>query len=121
MNASGTDDVPIDGDSDTGGGESSVVTERFTRLCNSFRARDLKFFLIVTGNDEATDEDGQIQSASIFRRIAGPGLSICAEKSSDQLYLSGKDFVASEGRIQSRLDDIVEELRQLAALTVLVE
>lgn len=111
----------IDGDSDSGGGEASVVTERFTRLCNSFRARDLKFFLIVTGNDEATDEDGQILSASAFRRIAGPGLAVCAEKGSDQIYLTGKDFVASEGRIQSRLDDIVSELRQLAALTMLVE
>ncbi|MEN4922835.1 hypothetical protein ABE485_29470 [Achromobacter spanius] len=111
----------IDGDSDSGGGEASVVTERFSRLCSSFRARDLKFYLIVTGNDEATDEDGQILSASAFRRIAGPGLAICAEKGSDQVYLSGKDFVASEGRIQSRLDDIVDELRQLAALTTLVE
>ncbi|WMD18986.1 hypothetical protein RAS12_20480 [Achromobacter seleniivolatilans] len=111
----------IDGDSDTGGGEASVVTERFSRLCSSFRARGLKFYLIVTGNDEATDEDGQILSASAFRRIAGPGLLVCAEKGSDQVYLSGKDFVASEGRIQSRLDDIVDELRQLAALTTLVE
>lgn len=111
----------IDGDSDTGGGESSVITERFTRLCNSFRARDLKFFLIVTGSDEATDEDGQIRSASIFRTVAGPGLAVCAEKGSDQIYLPGKDFVVSEGRIQSRLDDIADELRQLAALTVLVE
>lgn len=111
----------VDGDSDTGGGEASVITERFSRLCSSFRARDLKFFLIVTGNDEATDEDGQVLSASAFRRIAGPGLAICAEKGADQLYLSGKDFVASEGRIQSRLDDIADELRQLAALTVLVE
>ena len=97
------------------------MTERFSRLCSSFRARDLKFYLIVTGSDEATDEDGQIRSASDFRRIAGPGLAVCAEKGADQIYLSGRDFVVSEGRIQSRLDDIVDELRQLAALTTLVE
>jgi len=111
----------IDGDSDEGGGDANVVTERFSRLCSSLRARNVKFYLIVTGSDEATDEDGQILSASAFRRIAGPGLAVCAEKGSDQIYLSGRDFVASEGPIQNRLDDIVDELRQLAALTTLVE
>ncbi|MDQ7988658.1 MAG: pilus assembly protein [Candidatus Dactylopiibacterium sp.] len=111
----------IDGDADTGGGEDSVVTRRFAHLCDSLRARKLRFFLIVTGSDEATDENGQVTSASDFRRIAGPGLDRCAEKDSDQTYLGGFDFTVSEGRIQDRLDAIVEELRQQANAVRLIE
>lgn len=100
---------------------NSLITERFANLCTSFRAHRLRFFLIVTGSDEAVDEDGQIRSASDFRRIAGPGLALCAQKGSDITYMSGRDFVASESHIQDRLDDIAEELRQLASLTTLIE
>jgi hypothetical protein len=111
----------IDGDSDLGGGESSVVTQRFANLCSSFRARRLKFYLIVTGNDEAADENGQITSASDFRRIAGAGLQVCAEKESDLTYLSGADFVASESAIKARLETIVRELRQAGGFIRLIE
>ncbi|SAI54514.1 Flp pilus assembly protein TadG [Bordetella ansorpii] len=103
------------------GNGDALITERFANLCSSFRAHRLRFFLIVTGSDEAQDEDGQIRSASDFRRIAGPGLTLCAEKGSDITYLTGRDFVVSEGRIQDRLDEIAEELRQLASLTTLIE
>lgn len=111
----------IDGDSGIGQGSDSVRTQRFRALCNSFRARKLKFYLIVTGSDEAQDEDGQIQSASEFRKVAGPGLDVCAEKNSDQIYLSGADFVASEGAIEDRLQQIADELRQQSNDVRLIE
>jgi Flp pilus assembly protein TadG len=115
----------IDGNGDTGGGDANVVTERFRNLCTSFRARKLKIFLIVTGSDETPNNDlgsdGNVESASEFRKIAGPGLAVCAEKGSDMLYLPGRDFTVTDGRIQSRLDDIADELRQLASLTTLIE
>lgn len=113
---------PISGTSATGvGNEEAVVRRRFATLCDTFRARKLRFFLIVTGNDEATDENGQVTSASAFRRIAGPGLERCLEQSSDQIYLSGFDFVASESRVQARLDAIVDELRQKTNAVRLIE
>ncbi|KAF1070379.1 MAG: hypothetical protein GAK45_00794 [Pseudomonas citronellolis] len=102
----------IDGDSDLGGGDDSVVTQRFTNLCNSLRARHLRVFVLVTGNDEAQDEDGKITSASDFRRIAGAGLAACAQKSSDITYYTGADFVASESALSKRLGQIVDELHQ---------
>lgn len=111
----------IDGDDANGPGSDAIRTQRFRNLCTSFRARQLKFYLIVTGSDEAQDEDGQIQSASEFRRIAGPGLDVCAEKASDQLYLSGTDFVASEGSIEDQLQKIAEELRQQSNDVRLIE
>jgi len=101
--------------------DAPLITRRFASLCNSFRARGLRFYLIVTGSDEDSDEDGQIRSASEFRKIAGPGLAMCAVNGSDLTWLPGRDFVASEGRIQDRLDEIVEELRQLASMTTLIE
>lgn len=114
------DGCSSDGSSCTGMSEA-IVAARFANLCSSFRARNLKFYLIVTGSDEATDEDGQITSASDFRRIAGPGLETCAENSSDQVYLTGSDFVASEDQIQDRLDAIADELRQQSNLVRLIE
>lgn len=101
----------------------AVITQRFANLCSSFRKRNLKFYLIVTGNDEAEDEStgGTIASASAFRRVAGAGLSSCAEDSSDLTYYSGADFVASQSKISSRLKKIVKELRQEASYVRLIE
>ncbi|MBJ7222688.1 MULTISPECIES: pilus assembly protein [unclassified Brenneria] len=100
---------------------AALTTERFANLCASFRARNLKFYMITTGNDEATDEDGAIASASEFRRIAGAGLQSCAEKSSDLTYYNGEDFVASESKIRDRLSDIVDELHQKSSFVRLIE
>lgn len=111
----------VDGDSDQGGGDDSVITRRFADLCASFRARRLKFYLIVTGNDEATDENGQVASASAFRRIAGAGLLGCAQDASDLTYFSGADFVESEALISARLKKIVQELRQAGGFVRLIE
>ncbi|WP_211090079.1 pilus assembly protein [Pseudothauera nasutitermitis] len=103
----------------------SVITQRFANLCKSFQARKLRFFLIVVGQDEIENNDlgaeGTVDGASEFRRIAGPGLEGCAEKSADLTYLSGYDFVAAEGRIQSRLDNIADELRQKSNFIRLIE
>lgn len=116
----------IDGCSTSAGGANcnnyDALTEaRFASLCASFRARNLKFYLVATGNDEATDEDGAIASASDFRRIAGAGLQTCAEKSSDLSYYNGTDFVASEGKIRDRLSEIVDELHQKSGFIRLIE
>jgi len=111
----------IDGNADTGGGDDNVITRRFANLCASFRTHKLRFFLIVTGSDEATDEDGQVTSASDFRRIAGSGLLGCAEQDSDLVYLSGRDFTVSEDRIAAQLEDIVEALRLQSNYVRLIE
>ncbi len=105
---------PVDGcqASQEGCNDESVITRRFAELCDSFRERDIRFFLIVTGNDDAEDEDGQIPSASAFRRIAGAGLNNCAIKNTDLSYFNGADFVASENKMTDRLTTIVEELQQ---------
>ncbi|WP_372439204.1 hypothetical protein, partial [Pandoraea sputorum] len=88
-------------------------------LCNSFKARRLKFYLIVTGKDEA--DEGEQGSASRFRQVAGAGLTAGAEKASDLTYINGPDFVTSEGAIRQRLEQIVEDLRQQSNFVRLIE
>lgn len=114
---------PIDGCLSNGQAcdDEPLITKRFASLCDSLRKRDVRFFLIVTGNDEAEDENGQITSASDFRRIAGAGLSRCAVKSTDLSYFNGADFVASENIITDRLASIVEELQQQSSFVRLTE
>ncbi|MCS3430169.1 Tad domain-containing protein [Klebsiella sp. BIGb0407] len=101
--------------------DETLITQRFADLCDSFRARDLRFFLIVTGTDDAEDEDGQVPSASAFRRIAGTGLNKCAVKSSDLSYFNGANFVESENKMTERLASIVEELQQQSSFVRLVK
>ncbi|VXD00609.1 conserved hypothetical protein [Pseudomonas sp. 8Z] len=106
------------------GGEQTI-TRRFADLCESFRERDLRFFMIAVGEDEIANDDlgaeGTVNGASIFRNIAGPGLARCAEKAGDITYLQGFDFVAAEGRLEERLDQILEDIRQQGSYVRLVE
>lgn len=116
-----------------GDGSSSLGTEilrtqvgpRFISLCDSFRKRKLRVFVIAIGQDEIENNDlgatGPINGASEFRRLAGPGLARCAEKDGDITYLTGFDFAALEGRLQSRLDKILEDLRQQGSYVRLIE
>lgn len=106
----------------SGGTGDEVITQRFANLCASIRARRMRFFLIVTGNDEATDENSnQVTSASAFRRIAGAGLQSCAQKDGDLTYFSGSDFAAAETQIEGRLETIVQELRENGSFIRLIE
>ncbi|GAB4063402.1 pilus assembly protein [Uliginosibacterium sediminicola] len=116
----------IDGGTGQGSGASDpVITRRFARLCDSFRQRKLRFFLIAVGQDEIPNNDlgasGTIDGASQFRRIAGPGLTNCAEDKGDITYLSGFDFVAREGTIQDRLDEILKDIRQKSTYVRLID
>lgn len=108
----------IDGADSSNTNTDALITERFTNLCSSFKAHNLKFYLIVTGQDESEDGD---TGASKFRTVAGAGLAGCADSSTDLTYLNGVDFVASEGAIQDRLDSIVEELQQQSNFVRLIE
>lgn len=115
---------PVDGCQSTGiaCNDEPLITQRFVSLCESLRKRDIRFFLIVTGNDEAEDENGQVvPSASAFRRIAGAGLSRCAVKRTDLTYFNGADFIDSENKITDRLATIVEELQQQSSFVRLTE
>lgn len=103
----------------------SLVPTRFSNLCKSLRKHKLRVFVIAIGVDEIEDNDlnaeGTINGASQFRRLAGPGLAHCAEEADDITYISGYDFVAAEGRLQNRLDKILDELRQQSAYVRLIE
>lgn len=114
---------PVDGCRENEGGctDESLITQRFADLCDSFREHDLRFFMVVTGSDDAEDENGQIPSASDFRRIAGTGLNNCAIKSSDLTYFNGANFVESENKMTERLASIVEELQQQSSSVRLVK
>jgi len=101
--------------------DETLITQRFAELCDSFRARDLRFFLIATGSDDAEDENGQVPSASAFRRIAGTGLNKCAVKGSDLSYFNGANFVESENKMTERLASIVEELQQQSSFVRLIK
>ncbi|OEC34804.1 Putative Flp pilus-assembly TadE/G-like [Pseudomonas cuatrocienegasensis] len=116
----------IDGETGTDGENQSLRTQRFARLCDSFRERKLRFFLIAIGQDEIENndlgaEDTTIDGASDFRRLAGPGLARCTEQAGDITYLPGFDFVAAEGRLQNRLDAILDDIRRQGSYVRLVE
>lgn len=115
----------IDGETGTDGENVSLRTRRFAQLCDSFRERKLRFFMIAVGQDEIANNDlgaeGTIDGASDFRRFAGPGLARCAEKAGDITYIPGFDFVAAEGRIQELLDRILDDIRQQGSYVRLVE
>ncbi|MHC8285487.1 hypothetical protein ACYZUD_01320 [Pseudomonas sp. XS1P51] len=117
----GSASTPGSASATTGSINQALITQRFTSLCNSFRAHNLKFYLIVTGSDESTGDSDSSASGSTFRRVAGAGLAACAEQSADLTYLNGADFVASEGAIQARLESIIEELRQQSNFVRLIE
>ncbi|WP_455923427.1 hypothetical protein [Pseudomonas putida] len=102
----------VDGTEDGNTNGNALITARFASLCSSFRAHRLKFYLIATGTDEATDGGDDTLSASTFRRVAGAGLAGCVDSNADLTYLNGADFVASQDSIQARLDAIVEDLQQ---------
>ncbi|SIT20623.1 pilus assembly protein TadG-related protein [Insolitispirillum peregrinum] len=105
-----------------GGTGDEVITRRFASLCASMRARHLRLFLIATGADEGTDDNGDpLASASRFRQVAGPGLQVCAEKDSDLTWISATDFAEAESQIQARLDEIVSDLRQQGSFIRLIE
>lgn len=120
---------PIDGCSaqtteNDGCTSEQLITARFANLCTSLRERNIRFFLVVTGNDEAVNEDkngGTVASASEFRRLADAGLGGCAEKSADLTYYNGEDFVASESKIRNRLSEITDELHQQSGFVRLIE
>nr|WP_240634986.1 pilus assembly protein [Brenneria salicis]NMN92702.1 Flp pilus assembly protein TadG [Brenneria salicis ATCC 15712 = DSM 30166]RBP62460.1 Flp pilus assembly protein TadG [Brenneria salicis ATCC 15712 = DSM 30166]RLM30611.1 hypothetical protein BHG07_09835 [Brenneria salicis ATCC 15712 = DSM 30166] len=119
---------PLDGCStqtagNNGCNDEQLAIERFASLCASFRERNLRFFLVVTGNDEADNEadGGTITSASAFRRVADAGLAGCAEKSADLTYYNGADFVASENKFRERLNEITDELHQKSGFVRLIE
>jgi hypothetical protein len=115
----------VDGENSSGGETESLRTQRFTQLCESFREHNLRFFMVVVGEDGVEDEDsrseGTIDSASAFRRLAGPGLAHCAEKNADITYLSGLDFSSAEQRVEERLDSILQEIRQQSSSVRLIE
>ncbi|MCW2291476.1 hypothetical protein M2262_001526 [Pseudomonas sp. BIGb0408] len=116
----------IDGEAGTDGENQSLRTQRFARLCDSFRQRKLRFFMIAIGQDEIENNDlgaegTLINGASEFRRLAGPGLARCAEQAGDITYLPGFDFTTAEGGIQDRLDKILEEIRRQGSYVRLVE
>lgn len=116
----------VDGAAQTGARDDPVITRRFARLCDSFRERKLRFFLIVIGEDEIENNDlgaegTTVDGASEFRRIAGPGLARCAENSGDITYLTGFDFVAMESALQSHLDRILADIRRQGSYVRLVE
>ena len=115
----------IDGESGSGTETESLRTQRFAQLCESFRQHNLRFFMVVIGADGIEDEDflaeGNINSASTFRRLAGPGLARCAERNGDITYLSGLDFTTTEQRVEEQLDRILQDIRQQGSSVRLVE
>ena len=116
----------VDGQAPTGGENLSLRTQRFAQLCDSFRKRKLRFFLIAVGVDEIANNDlgaegTTVNGASMFRNIAGPGLAGCAEESTDITYLPGFDFIATETQIQDRLDKILDDIRQKTTFVRLIQ
>jgi len=116
----------IDGETGTDGENQNLRTRRFARLCDSFRERKLRFYLIAIGQDGIKNNDlgakgTTVDGASEFRRLAGPGLARCAEQAGDITYLPGFDFVATEGQLQSRLDAILDDIRRQGSYVRLVE
>lgn len=105
---------------------NDVTTRRFSNLCRSLRERKVRFFMIAVGEDGVPNQDlgaegESINAATVFQKIAGSGLAVCAEKDTDLVYLTGKDFKASEDEVKKHLDQILHEIRNKSAHVRLIE
>ncbi|MFK0093491.1 TadE/TadG family type IV pilus assembly protein [Pseudomonas sp. NPDC090592] len=97
---------PIDGDGATGtSGAVRLAAERFVLLCQSFRARGLKFhFIGVRPGDP--DDFGR----GLFGRVAVPGLQLCAANGS-LTFANAENFADGEAQIQALLDKIAQRIK----------
>ncbi|NIE73212.1 hypothetical protein F3J44_25870 [Pantoea sp. Tr-811] len=84
---------------------NDVAGQRFTLLCQSFRARGLKFhFLGVRPGDP--QDFGRV----LFDKVAGPGLQVCAGNGS-MTFANAENFADGEAQIKNLLSDIAQRIK----------
>jgi len=84
---------------------NDVAGRRFTELCNSFRARGLKFhFLGVRPGDPK--DFGRL----LFEKVAGPGLRICTGNGS-MTFADASNFGDGEEQLRGLLLEIANKIK----------
>lgn len=96
----------IDGGEQTGTqGAVDASGKRFIQLCQSFRARGLKFhFMGVRPGDP--QDFGRV----LFDKVAGPGLRLCAANGS-MTFANAENFADGEAQIAKLLTDIAQRIK----------
>ncbi|MHA6194558.1 TadE/TadG family type IV pilus assembly protein [Pseudomonas wadenswilerensis] len=84
---------------------NDVAGKRFISLCNSFRARGLKFhFLGVRPGDP--NDFGRV----LFDKVAGPGLRVCAADGS-MTFANATNFGDGEAQLRTLLREIANKVK----------
>ncbi|QHF44352.1 hypothetical protein PspS35_11415 [Pseudomonas sp. S35] len=95
----------IDGESNTTP-STEVAGRRFTRLCDSFRQRNLKFYFIGV-----RPGDPQNFGRQLFDRVAGPGLRVCTNGDKNMVFADAEDFAEGEDQIDTLLKNIADKIK----------
>lgn len=94
----------IDGENSTVS-SNDVAGRRFINLCNSFRARGLKFHFLGVRPGDPNDFGRRL-----FDRVAGPGLRVCAQGGS-MTFANAENFGDGEAQLTSLLREIANKIR----------
>ncbi|MCK9799347.1 Tad domain-containing protein [Pseudomonas sp. MAFF 302030] len=95
----------IDGQSNTTSA-NDVAGRRFQRLCDSFRARNLKFYFIGVRPGDPKDFGRQL-----FDKVASPGLRICTNGEQNMVFADAENFADGEREINGLLQDIADKIK----------
>lgn len=83
-----------------------VSKQRFQQLCESFRARNLKFYFIGVRPGDPKNFGRQL-----FDRVAGPGLLICTRGQANMTFANAENFARGEEQIQRLLGEISDKIK----------
>lgn len=89
---------------------------RLINLCNTFRARKLKFYFIGVRPGDP-DEFGR----KLFDQVAGEGIKICTGGKENFMFANADNFVDAEDQIQERMNKISDDIKSKGSYVRLVQ
>lgn len=110
----------VGGDGSGGTGTQDAVersTVRFRALCESFRARNLKFYFIGVRPGDPEDF-----GRGLFDRVALPGLQVCTGNDGGSVqFADSSSFTGGEDQISRLLDNILASIDKSSSSVRLIE
>lgn len=96
--------------------EYSLVSERMTQLCESFRERNIDVYFLAVRSGDPDDFSG-----TAFDSYMVPGLFVCTDDTDRFTYFDGTSFSDVESSMKTRLEEIADEINAKGIRVRLVE
>lgn len=94
-----------------------IAAVRFRELCESFRARNLKFYFIGVRPGDPEDF-----GRGLFDRVALPGLRVCSSNDGGSVqFADSSSFTGGEDQISKLLEDILASIDKSSSSVRLIE